>query len=224
MFEESPAMTAFDLGKPCAASIFMFAPPGRRFVHLSGTDAPSFINVTEGTAKALASQLRAMRAAGRQPFVDLNHKGMKAGNLLHVFWRHQSGIMGLVDWLPEIDEAIIKQTITNFSPQWVAADGEIVGVGLNAGAALTLDVEPGYGKHLCRLVPSTRRKELNELADLFISLMGSRGDELRASGDELGLVHARDEMRDQFPKLFKAYSLRKALKSELGYDFNLRTA
>jgi len=224
IYRESPAMTLLELKAACASQVFMFAPPGQRLVCPSGAKQSLFVNVTEGLARMLSSQIAAMRAAGRETFIDVNHSGVKAGRLLDVFWRQQSGILGIAEWLPAAEAGIIAGELTNFSPQWVALSGEVVGIGQNCGALLTRSVEPAYGKHLCRVTSVTRQKQLTEFADLFVHRVDRRAMELRAQGDELATLHSHDQVRAAWPQLYAAHSLRESLMRDLGIDFQLRTA
>lgn len=118
----------------------MYMPGGVHTIHATRGEAPveATILVDRDTAAVLQQSLESWLAAGRRPYIDLDHDhGGAAGWVQEFAWRDDPpGVYARIEWSSRGREAVTGKVYRYFSPSFYASDDEparVIGAPLDMG-------------------------------------------------------------------------------------------
>lgn len=205
----------------CAPPFIPFAPRGGRFIHPIGAPKPVWVKVTDTWATRADRQLQDLRAAGRSPFIDYEHKAGCLGFAKRIFWRPRYGVMLFAEWLPEGEQMIVSGACHQFSPAWLADGSDLFGVQINVGGLIHRSNQTAFGKFFNHVRPVSKWGAEKEKAAVYAEWFLEHTRPFHA--DDAKQVQAAKEFDRLFPSLKASFELIEAIKREVGADFDLST-
>jgi hypothetical protein len=226
-FPESLAATVFELkAQKCAPCWITWMPRGVHVIRPNGAPGPVVMQVMSHFAEIAnrhLGEIRAKAARGEcpNPHFDYDHAGGFAGEVLEFDWAPNCGVRAHVAWSEQAESDIVAGRCKSFSPHWINAGSEFLGIRAECGALLSSDVTPAF-RLMPAVLPWTRHQAMNFRADTFIRRMDRRAVELRAQDVPAPVVEAFEAIKIERPDLHAAYALREAIQREIRADFDLQ--
>jgi len=228
-FRESFAETVLSLSRDsCAPPLICWMPPGLHLIRPEGRsgERPIVWRTTEQIAAIANRHLQALRAKaaagdGPAPFIDFDHQGGNAGEVVELFWEPRYGIRAAVAWTPEGEAAIMEGRAVSFSPHWINSGEDFLGLRACVGGVLSPGIAPAF-KLMPPIEPVQKRQALRICAERFIRKVDTRASKLAAEGAELSALQAFNEVSTEHPELHASYDLQQAIRDEHWKDTLLR--
>jgi hypothetical protein len=220
-FSETFAATWLDLQEKCAPPVIVWMPRGfHSFIRPLGSAAPFDWNVVSHIAAVANRQLEEMQAKaatgqGTSPFLDFNHSGTPVGEPVEFFWAGERGVCLLINWLGAAEQAIVSGQCDTFSPEWVRAGTDFLGLLPCVGALLSRSSQSAFGVRMPPLRPVSKSDALEVKAELFVRKIDKRVAASRNSGGpRMTALEAFEAVKSVRPELYTCYVLRNALRAE----------
>lgn len=161
----------------------MYMPGGMHTIHASRGDEPvvATVMVDRDTAAVMQQSLASWLAAGRRPYIDLDHDHGGAAGWVQAFeWRDDPpGVWVRVEWSSRGREAILGKVYRYFSPSFYASDEEparVIGAPLDMGGLVNDPaferIQPIWSKRMSQ----TPTKDTKDTATLKEQLDAARAE------------------------------------------------